>query len=58
VGESAGYIRQRRESQDGESLTFEVATGLLERDTRFASHGHVLVLHVEAASERAREAEL
>jgi hypothetical protein len=46
VAESATYVRQRR---DGEALSFEVATGLLEPDTQFASHGHVLVLHVQGA---------
>ena len=58
VAESASYVRQRRPSANGGGpgdvddtrpgeVVFEVATGMLEGDTTFAGHGHVLLLHVE-----------
>ena len=58
VAESATYVRQRRVAADGHVPTdvdlpgagdvlFEVATGMLEPDTSFATHGHVLLLRVE-----------
>ena len=43
--ESATYIRQRRDESAG-SLWFEVGTGELAPDTRFAPHGHVVVINV------------
>ena len=57
VAESATYIRQRRDQPvgdvdqpiGGDSLFYEVATGMLRPDTRFAPHGHVLVLRVNGA---------
>jgi hypothetical protein len=57
VAESATYIRQRRDAPvgdvdqpiGGDSLFYEVATGMLASDTRFAPHGHVLVLRVNGA---------
>jgi hypothetical protein len=48
--ESATYIRQRRIPSDGDDSTvklrFEVGTGELAPDTRFAPHGHVVVINV------------
>ncbi len=48
--ESATYVRQRRVSagdgDDGARLRFEVGTGELAPDTRFAPHGHALVINV------------
>jgi hypothetical protein len=48
--ESATYIRQRRVPSDGDQsgmrLQFEVGTGELAPDTRFAPHGHVVVINV------------
>lgn len=56
MAESATYIRQRRDEPvgdvdqlGGEGLFYEVATGMLGPDTRFAPHGHVLVLRVSGA---------
>lgn len=57
VAESATYIRQRRDEPvgdvdepiGGDSLLYEVATGMLTPDTRFTPHGHVLVLRVNGA---------
>jgi hypothetical protein len=48
--ESATYVRQRRVSGNGDGSTaklqFEVGTGELAPDTRFAPHGHVVVVNV------------
>jgi hypothetical protein len=33
----------------GDSLFYEVATGMLSPDTRYAPHGHLLVLRVNGA---------
>ncbi len=51
--ESATYVRQRRVSHgDGSPvLRFEVGTGELARETRFAPHGHVVVLNVSGVLE-------
>jgi hypothetical protein len=57
VAESATYIRQRRDEPvgdvdqpvGGDTLFYEVATGMLGPDTRLAPHGHVLVLRVNGA---------
>jgi hypothetical protein len=57
VAESATYIRQRRDEPvgdvdqpvGGDSLFYEVATGMLGPDTRYVPHGHVLVLRVNGA---------
>jgi hypothetical protein len=57
IAESATYIRQRRDEPvgdvdqpvGGDSLFYEVATGMLGPDTRYAPHGHVLVLRVSGA---------
>jgi hypothetical protein len=57
IAESATYVRQRRTAADGSvpadvdlpgggEVVFEVATGMLEPDTSFATHGHVLRLRV------------
>jgi hypothetical protein len=58
IAEGATYVRQRRAAADGsvpadvdlpgggEEVVFEVATGMLEPDTSFATHGHVLLLRV------------
>jgi hypothetical protein len=43
ISEGATYIRQVAE---GDSLRFDVVTGLLAPDTTFAPHGHALRLHV------------
>ena len=40
ISEAATYVRQRR----GEDMTFEIATGMLEGDSVFAAHGHLLRL--------------
>jgi hypothetical protein len=42
--ESATYVRQRR--TDSATLQFEVGTGELAPETRFAPHGHVVVINV------------
>jgi hypothetical protein len=48
--ESATYVRQRRVGGHGDgstaNLRFEVGTGELPPDTRFAPHGHVVVINV------------
>jgi hypothetical protein len=48
--ESATYVRQRRVKTDGSGsamkLQFEVGTGELTPDSRFAPHGHVVVINV------------
>jgi hypothetical protein len=48
--EGATYVRQRRASGRGDgsttNLRFEVGTGELAPDSRFASHGHVVVINV------------
>ncbi len=46
--ESATYVRQRRVNGDGsmKNLRFEVGTGELAPDARFAPHGHVVVINV------------
>jgi hypothetical protein len=57
VAESATYIRQRRDQPvgdvdqpiGGESIFYEVATGMLGPDTTYTPHGHVLVLRVNGA---------
>jgi hypothetical protein len=42
--ESATYVRQRR--TDSRTLQFEVGTGELAPETRFAPHGHVVVINL------------
>jgi hypothetical protein len=48
--ESATYVRQRRVPGNGQGvpmrLRFEVGTGELGSDARFASHGHVVVINL------------
>jgi len=47
--ESATYVRQRWVGQDAGSagtLRFEIGTGELAPDTRFAPHGHTVVIDV------------
>jgi len=46
--ESATYVRQRRVNGGGSTakLRFEVGTGELAPDARFAPHGHVVVIDV------------
>lgn len=47
--ESATYVRQRRARHRGDGsplLRFEVGTGELAPETRFAPHGHVVILNV------------
>lgn len=48
--ESATYVRQRRDTggagRSRRILQFEVGTGELEPDARFAPHGHVVVINV------------
>jgi len=46
--ESATYVRQRRANGEGSTtkLRFEVGTGELAPDARFAPHGHVVVIDV------------
>jgi hypothetical protein len=62
VAESATYVRQRSTAADGSvppdvyrlrdgEVVFEVATGMLESDTGFATHGHVLLLRVTLTDE-------
>jgi hypothetical protein len=48
IAESATYVRQRRVNGDGSTLRlrFEVGTGELAPDGKFAPHGHVLVIDV------------
>jgi hypothetical protein len=43
VAESASYVR---EGVEDDVATYDVVTGMLQPDTRFASHGHVLRLRV------------
>jgi len=46
IAEPASYIRQRRtESSAGETLTFDVVTGIVD-DVPFKPHGHTLRLTV------------
>jgi hypothetical protein len=40
---------RRVETIGGDSLFYEVATGMLAPDTHFKPHGHVLVLRVNGA---------
>jgi hypothetical protein len=49
--ESATYVRQRRVNVDGssEKLRFEVGTGEVPPDAKFAPHGHVVVINVAGA---------
>jgi hypothetical protein len=53
--ESATYVRQRRVRSRGDGspmeLQFEVGTGELAPETRFAPHGHVVVLNVSGVLE-------
>ena len=53
--ESATYVRQRRVRSRGDGspmkLRFEVGTGELAPETRFAAHGHVVVLNVSGVLE-------
>jgi hypothetical protein len=44
--ESATYVRQRRVSGDSTRLQFEVGTGELAPDARFAPHGHAVTINV------------
>jgi len=48
--EGATYVRQRRVGDHGDGSTaklrFEAGTGELAPDTRFAPHGHVVVINV------------
>lgn len=46
--ESATYVRQRRVNGNGSTmkLRFEVGTGELAPDAKFAPHGHVVVIDV------------
>jgi hypothetical protein len=46
--ESATYVRQRRVEGEGSTskLWFEVGTGELAPDARFAPHGHVVIINV------------
>ena len=48
VAETTSLIRETR-GPDGDPV-FEVMTGLLPTDTRFATHGHTLLLRVHAAA--------
>jgi hypothetical protein len=60
VAEGATYVRQRsptggdaggvHEQPGSDVVSFEVATGMLEDDTTFASHGHVLLIKVTGVS--------
>jgi len=43
VAESASFVRERR--HDGETI-FDVTTGILDGDGRFAAHGHLLRLRI------------
>jgi hypothetical protein len=55
--ETATYIRQRRvrgAAPDApQTLRFEVGTGELASDARFAPHGHVVVINVAGVLQRA-----
>lgn len=46
--ESATHVRQRRVEREGSTSTlrFEVGTGELTPDARFAPHGHVVIINV------------
>jgi hypothetical protein len=46
--ESATYVRQRRVNGDGSTtrLRFEVGTGELAPDAKFAPHGHMVLIDV------------
>jgi hypothetical protein len=47
--ESATYVRQRWLGQDsgsGQTLRFEIGTGEVAPDTRFAPHGHAVVINI------------
>jgi hypothetical protein len=51
--ELATYVRQRQgeDAEDGETtLLFEVVTGILDGDSRFAPHGHTVRVRVSAAT--------
>ena len=48
VAETSSLIHETR-GPDGEAR-FEVVTGLLPGDTRFATHGHTLLLRVHVAA--------
>ena len=58
--ESATYVRQRRVRWHGDGsrmkLQFEVGTGELAPDARFAPHGHVVVLNVSGVLEAEQSA--
>ena len=43
VAETATYVRQRR---DGDSVTFELVTGIIGDDARFEPHGHAVRFRV------------
>jgi hypothetical protein len=43
VAETATYVRQRR---DGDSVTFELVTGIIGEDARFEPHGHAVRFRV------------
>jgi hypothetical protein len=43
VAETATYVRQRR---DGDSVTFELVTGILGEGARFEPHGHAVRFRV------------
>ena len=50
--ELATYVRQRRseETEVGDrTFLFEVVTGILDGETRFAPHGHTVRVRVSAA---------
>jgi hypothetical protein len=57
VAESATYVRERvvppaadvDGGAPGARVVFEILTGMLDADTPFASHGHVLLLRVAGA---------
>jgi hypothetical protein len=49
IAETTSLIRETR-GPDGDPM-FEVMTGLLQDDTRFATHGHTLQLRVHAAAD-------
>ena len=49
--ELSTYVRQRRieETEDGDrTLLFEIVTGFVDGETRFATHGHTVRVHVSA----------
>lgn len=46
VADNATYIRQRSDPGDADIVTFEVATGMLDEDVAFVSHGHVVLIRV------------